>query len=175
MRDRLMLNSDWAVANYLSLCIYHFRCSLAQDEDFFTSPAGDGIVDTVSSLLILNQKSVATADSCQSDRMQWPLFWAGIEMTDPFNQYWILEKLRNEGLREALQCVMLVQAAGVRAGMARIRGIYKATYAGVPGADLVLPMRERKIWTSASSALPKSAGGVMLPGSRNWLKADEAQ
>lgn len=136
VRDRLMLNSDWAVANYFSLCIYHFRCSLAQDEDSFTSPAGGGILDTVSSLLILIQKSVATTDGCQSDRMQWPLFWAGIETTDPFKQHWILEKLRNEGLREALQCVMLVQAAGVRAGMARIRDICKATCAGVPGTDL---------------------------------------
>ncbi|GAB1314792.1 hypothetical protein MFIFM68171_05002 [Madurella fahalii] len=135
-RDRLMLNSDWAVANYFSLCIYHFRCSLTQDEDSFTSPVGAGIADIVSGLLILIQKSVASADSCQSERMQWPLFWVGIETTDPFKQNWVLEKLRNEGLREALQCVMLVQAAGVRVAMARIREICKATCAGLPDAGL---------------------------------------
>ncbi|KAK3370015.1 hypothetical protein B0H63DRAFT_305584 [Podospora didyma] len=132
VRDRLMANSDWAVANYYALCIYHFRCSLAaEDEDGGAVSMIEGTTETSEALLMLIQKTLETDDRGQTDRMQWPLFWAGVEMTDPFKQNWILAKLKTEGLHEALQMVLLKQLGGRRIGIGIIRQICQEACADI--------------------------------------------
>ncbi|KAK0720292.1 hypothetical protein B0H67DRAFT_643566 [Lasiosphaeris hirsuta] len=134
VRDRLMANSDWAAANYYALCIYHFRCSLAGENHGFFS-GSENIDAMVAGLLILTQKSLSTNDEGQLDRLQWPLFWAGIETTDQFKQTWILEKMSSHGLRDALEMIMLEQSDGVRTNMGRVRQICQAT-GWSPEADI---------------------------------------
>ncbi|KAK4181525.1 hypothetical protein QBC36DRAFT_342065 [Triangularia setosa] len=131
-RDRLMLNADWAGVNFYSLCIYHFRCSVTEDNMPFSSRQAAKIADTVNSLMLLIQKSLATGRQDQPDRMQWPLFWAGIETTDRFKRVWVLGELKDEGLLQALRCVLLLQEGGTRVGMAKIREIFQALCLGVP-------------------------------------------
>ncbi|KAK4203059.1 hypothetical protein QBC40DRAFT_304640 [Triangularia verruculosa] len=133
-RDRLMLNADWAGVNLYALCIYHFRCSLTDERLPFSSPGGVRIMETVDSLLLLIQKGLATGRKDQPDRMQWPLFWAGIETTDPFKRVWVLGQLKDEGLLQTLRSVLLLQEGGTRVGMAKIREVFQASCLGVPVA-----------------------------------------
>jgi hypothetical protein len=138
VRDRLLLNSEWAAACYYALHIYHFRCSLANEDEPFASasPGAAHIGEMVSTLLMLVQKSLAAENEGQVNRLQWALFWAGVETTDAFKQRWILSKLKNEGLHEALGQVLSAQAAGVRISMSEIRQTCKASCAGMPDAGL---------------------------------------
>ncbi|KAK0667421.1 hypothetical protein QBC41DRAFT_357393 [Cercophora samala] len=133
-RDRVMLNADWAGVNFYALRIYHFRCSLSEENLPFSSPQTVLIADVVDSLLLLIQKSLATGREDQPDRMQWPLFWAAIETTDPFKRNWALGELRDEGLLQALRCVLLLQEGETRVGMAKIREIFQASCLDVPVA-----------------------------------------
>jgi len=137
---RLLGNSEWAVANYYALLIYHFRCTigaLKETGDLDTggnhsgNEDGNGVEHAVSALLMICQNSIeeATAWKGQLDRLQWALFWVGVEMrTDEFKQRWILFRLTNEALRSALQQVIAEQSAlgGSRIGMKRIRHIFQA-------------------------------------------------
>jgi len=122
-RNRLMANSDWAVANYHAVSIYLARCSLAEEHFPFRSDEGLEILDTAATLLLLIQKTLATDDRVQTERMQWPLFWVGLETTDEFKQMWILSKLNHRVLRDALVKIFLEQSGQVRIGMGRVREI----------------------------------------------------
>ncbi|KAK3936642.1 hypothetical protein QBC46DRAFT_394549 [Diplogelasinospora grovesii] len=123
VRDRLLANADWAVCNYYALRIYHFRCSAVADDE--------SVAETVAALLMLTQKSLATKDKGQSDRLQWPLFWAGIETADTIYRDWIKDKLTDRGLKAALEMVLWEQlVVGERIGMDRIRQICRLTAVG---------------------------------------------
>ncbi|KAK3328552.1 hypothetical protein B0T19DRAFT_356960 [Cercophora scortea] len=152
VRDRLMANSDWAVANYYALCIYWFRCSLMMaGQDSGGRPASllspraysqvqedEGIKETVETLLHLVQRSLAAGDKGQQDRLQWPLFWAGIETTDPFKLFWIFDHLTNQGLHTALRLVLAEQReVGDRIGMGRVRRICQTACADATEVALV--------------------------------------
>ncbi len=121
-RDRLMANSDWAVANYYAVCIYHFRCSLREEDCGFGSDAGIPIAETTAALKALVQRALQVPDKNQIGRMQWPLFWLGIETTDQW-QTWILCQMDNRVLRDALQAILLQQMGGTRVSMRNAREI----------------------------------------------------
>lgn len=122
-RNRLMANSDWAVANYYAVSIYLARCRLAEEHHPFCLDEGYAIVDSASALLLLIQKTLATDNRVQTERLQWPLFWVGLETTDEFKQRWILSKLNHRVLRDALVKIFLEQSDLVRIGMGRVREI----------------------------------------------------
>ncbi|KAM7202575.1 hypothetical protein V8F20_004364 [Naviculisporaceae sp. PSN 640] len=132
-RARPMTTSDWAVANFYALCIYWWRCSIAtqlsgEEAEALHGGSNDdeapscctNIAKTVDDLLVLIQKSLATLDKGQKDRMQWPLFWAGIETDSQFARNWISSELVNPELKRALQVVFLEQASEGGAGRRRI-------------------------------------------------------
>ncbi|KAK0629583.1 hypothetical protein B0T17DRAFT_490512, partial [Bombardia bombarda] len=138
-RDRLLCNSDWAVANYYALSIYYSRCSSSMfsgDADTDEEEEEEDTTGTAETLLILIQKTLASGDRGQLDRMQWPLFWVGVETTDSFKQNWIADKLVNQGLHEAFRVLRLEQLSGGRLGIERIRRICQTACADVPGAEL---------------------------------------
>ncbi|KAM7212377.1 hypothetical protein V8F06_012250 [Rhypophila decipiens] len=118
-RGRDLSNCDWAVANFYSLCIYQRRCSAQVQEEGYTR-RDDGVLDK---LLTLIQRSLAVPDKGQADRMQWPLFWAGIEADTQFSRDWISDRLVNPSLKNALQIVLMEQADGSRISVMRIREI----------------------------------------------------
>ncbi|KAM7203116.1 hypothetical protein V8F33_002464 [Rhypophila sp. PSN 637] len=122
-RGRDISNCDWAVANFYSLCIYQLRCSAQVQEEGCTR-RDDGVLDK---LLTLIQRTLAVPDKGQTDRMQWPLFWAGIEAGTQFSRDWISDKMVNPSLKNALQVVLMEQADGSRISMRRIREICQLT------------------------------------------------
>ncbi|KAH8882277.1 hypothetical protein GQ53DRAFT_753754 [Thozetella sp. PMI_491] len=143
-RDRLMANSDWAVCNYYAVRIYHYRCGIGasgDDEAVAHVPEPDTISETVAALLILIQKTLAACEKGQIDRLQWPLFWAGIETSDPIYREWILMKLTNPGLQAALEIALLEQAGVGRISIGRIRRICREKCTGEldSGSEWVLP------------------------------------
>ena len=136
VRDRMMLNSDWAAANYYALRIYHFRCSLTAEDESFSSSGSLEVADTVESLMMLLQRSLANQDTGQSDRLQWPLFWAGVETRDQFKQGFILLELKDQALNAALREIFQGQQTGVRLAMAEIRQVLQAPCVGVLDANV---------------------------------------
>ena len=73
VRDRLLANSDWAVANFYSLMIYHFRSGIrtGELEEVIDSPplhSDEEISGTVDALMVLIQKSLATPDKRQTGK-----------------------------------------------------------------------------------------------------------
>lgn len=131
VRDRMMLNSDWAAANYYALRIYHFRCSLTAVGGSFSSSGSKKIADIVESLMMLLQRSLANQDSGQSDRLQWPLFWAGVETRDQFKQGFILLELKDQALNVALREIFQMQETGVRLAMAEIQRVLQVSCVGL--------------------------------------------
>ncbi|KAK4211218.1 hypothetical protein QBC37DRAFT_18806 [Rhypophila decipiens] len=122
-RGRDLSNCDWAVANFYSLIIYQRRCSTQVQWEGYTH-RDNGVLDK---LLTLIQRSLAVPDKGQTDRMQWPLFWAGIEADTQFSRDWISDKLVNPSLNNALQIVLMEQADGSRISVRRIREICQLT------------------------------------------------
>ncbi|KAK3995570.1 hypothetical protein QBC44DRAFT_348151 [Cladorrhinum sp. PSN332] len=129
VRDRMLQNADWAIANYYALRIYHSRCSLQVADESFASPDSTAISNTVDSLMILLQKSLANEAVGQSDRLHWPLFWAGVETTDQFKQEFILCWLKDQRLRQAMRQIFQMQETGVRLGMIEIRQVLQTSCA----------------------------------------------
>ncbi|KAK3311765.1 hypothetical protein B0H66DRAFT_578790 [Apodospora peruviana] len=147
VRNRLLANSDWAVANFYALCIYWFRCSVPEGgreipkgEPLRLTLDGEeqSITEMVEALIVLIQKSLTTRDKGQTDRLQWPLFWAGIEVAGKFKEDWVFERLTSPGLRSALEFVLLEHqaAGGRRVGVGRIRQICQMTCSDVSGVDM---------------------------------------
>lgn len=73
VRDRLLANSDWAVANFYSLMICHFRSGILAEEldNNVTGPPSymeEGISGAVDALMVLIQKSLATPDKGQTGK-----------------------------------------------------------------------------------------------------------
>ena len=131
VRDRLINNSDWAVCNYYALCIYHFRCSIdTEDVETSLSDQFEDIAGVVADLVLLIQKTLAAGGNVQIDRLQWPLFWAGIETSDPVYRDWILMKLINPELQAALEIALLEQSYVRRIGIGRIRMICREKCSG---------------------------------------------
>ncbi len=131
VRDRLMANADWAVCNYYALCIYQFRCGLDGMEAAGDAGLQSGeIEEIVASLLILVQKTLAGCEKGQLDRLQWSLFWAGIESADPYT----LMNLTSPSLQAALEAVLLEQSGKGRIGISRIRQICREKSAGFAGS-----------------------------------------
>ncbi|KAK5658275.1 hypothetical protein OQA88_2250 [Cercophora sp. LCS_1] len=127
LRSRLLANADWAVANFYSIRIYNFRCSMTNkmrpffpDRDADTISLPSGIRKAVSSLTDVLKKSLATGDRQQIDRLQWPLVWAGLETTDPPTQDWILAKLTNPIAQKVVAVVFQEQMNGMRVSMQRM-------------------------------------------------------
>jgi len=125
-RNRLMANSDWAVASFHAVRIYNFRCSMTEGMRPFSCHDDNDISKTVSSLTFLLQKSLATDDRQQMDRLQWPLVWVGIETTDRSKQIWILSKLSNPIAHDVVKAVLNEQSNGMRVSMQRMGEICHA-------------------------------------------------
>lgn len=127
LRDRLVGNADWAVTNFYALCIYFFRWSRRPSSALCTQTqhdfVEDPIVRVVATLLTLIQKALASGIAGQLDRLQWPLFWAGTETDDLIYREWILNKLVDPALRNALEIIFVEQPGGTRLGLDRIREI----------------------------------------------------
>ena len=129
-RDRLLCNADWAACNFHALTIYHHRWS---------SPEGGvGVADTVADLLSIIRKTLAGGGKGQLDRVQWPLFWAGVETDDVYYQDWISARMTNRRLQAALQAVYQEQVlSGSRVNIGRIRQLCRQSCADVLLSDRI--------------------------------------
>ncbi|KAK4191301.1 hypothetical protein QBC35DRAFT_512725 [Podospora australis] len=131
-RGRMTKNSEWATALYFALKVYHFRCGMTAETESFFSTGSNVISQTVSSMMLLLQRSLAMNDEGQADRLQLPLFWAGIETTSPIEKTWILSELKHGALNRALRHIYQEQENGRRVGMARLHQLLDASCVGLP-------------------------------------------
>ena len=75
-------------------------------------------------LLSIVQRSFVSSRGELHDRLQWPLFLAGIETDDGIYKEWILSRITKNRARAALQQTIDIQSnSGKRLGMGEIRSL----------------------------------------------------
>lgn len=136
VRNRHLGNADWAVANLYALCIYLFRCTFDSGPDALAvlPPEVSAIARDTSGLLRIMDRSLDGGPKGQIDRFQWPIFWAGVESVgedDWLKWKWVRERLTNPSLLATFQVIQEEQlAAGLRAGIARVREVCREPWGG---------------------------------------------
>jgi len=113
-RDRQLGNADWAVANAYAFCIYLSRC--AEEHDVLLPPSITTIPANPAGLFNIFHRSLHSGGPVhQHDRLQWAIFWGGIQTRDGIHQDWAKEKLEWTSL--SLRKVMgIVQEEQLRTG-----------------------------------------------------------
>ncbi|KAG7286247.1 hypothetical protein NEMBOFW57_008554 [Staphylotrichum longicolle] len=137
VRDRHLGNADWAVASLYALCIYLFRCTLDSGPDALAvlPPEVSAIARDTSGLLWIMDRSIKRGPEGQSERFQWPIFWAGIESFEKcswLQRDWVQGKLTSPSLLATFQVIQEEQlATGLRAGIGRVREVCREPWGGV--------------------------------------------
>ncbi|KFY49407.1 hypothetical protein V495_00596 [Pseudogymnoascus sp. VKM F-4514 (FW-929)] len=122
-RSRLLVNADLDVILFNALRIYYFRSTIV-DLNVETPPEIHAAVKTV---LSVTQKSFVARRDEYHDRLQWPLFMAGIETDDGIYREWIVSSLISSHMLVALQRTVEMQITlGQRLEMSAIRQMFCA-------------------------------------------------
>jgi hypothetical protein len=80
------------------------------------------IETSLKTLLTIVQRTFASKSTELHDRLQWPLFIAGIETSDPIYREWIFTRLTSSRVAAALQRALDTQSfSGQRLRMPEIR------------------------------------------------------
>jgi hypothetical protein len=117
-RTRVLINADYDVVLFMALRIYYFRTTCL--EPSVASPLE--IETALKNLLSIVQRSFVSSKGQLHDRLQWPLFLAGIETDDGIYKEWILSRITKNRARSALQQTIDIQnSSGKRLGMGEIR------------------------------------------------------
>ncbi|KAE9378607.1 hypothetical protein N431DRAFT_363208 [Stipitochalara longipes BDJ] len=101
-RTRVKMNADYDVVLYDALKVYYFRTTVAEAE----SEAPPDIRRALKNIMTIIRRTFASNGNELYDRLQWPLFLAGIETDDDFYSDWILSRLPNNRARAALKTVI---------------------------------------------------------------------
>ena len=126
-RSRLLINADYDVVLFNALRIYYFRTT-CQDSRVESPP---DIQIALKTLLSVVQRSFASGRGELNDRLQWPLFLAGIETDDGIYREWILSRITKDGTRSALQRTIDIQEdSGQLLGMGEIMSLLDDCDAG---------------------------------------------
>lgn len=103
-----------------ALQIYHFRSTVA---GCWTETPIE-IQESAKIIPTIIQRTFSARGTELHDRLQWPLFLAGIEIRDTIYRDWILSRITNNRVAGALQQVIDVQeSAGIRMSMIAIRNL----------------------------------------------------
>jgi hypothetical protein len=84
-----------------ALRIYYFRSTVSN----LTVATPLDINTSIDVVLTIIKRTFSSQSTELHDRLQWPLFLAGIETENTIYQDWILLRLTNKGVTEALQSV----------------------------------------------------------------------
>lgn len=96
------MNADYDVVLFNALRVYYFRSTVDEGE----SAAPQHIRIALKNIMTIIRQTFASNGNELYDRLQWPLFLAGIETDDGFYSDWILSKLPKNRARMALETVI---------------------------------------------------------------------
>lgn len=119
-RTRVLVNADYDVVLFNALRIYYFRSTIT-DLTMDTPPE---ICLALKNLLSIVRQTFAFNGTELHERLQWPLFLAGIETDDPIYREWIILKLTSYCVLGALKSTLEAQQrTGKRLTMMGIRDL----------------------------------------------------
>jgi len=119
-RPRLLTNAEFIVSYFYAVRIYHFRSSITDAKDKEERPFA--VSRALAAILDIAQRTFATGNEELYERMQWPLFMAGLETSDAIHKEWILEKLSIGTFKETLSEITRIQeSSGKRSGIGEVR------------------------------------------------------
>lgn len=96
------------MAYFYALRIYKFRC-FNQDHGTATTIPPE-VQSSLNSILCIAQRSFSSPQADQMvERLQWPLFMAGVETSDNIHKEWIGSKLKRARLSETFKRVLEIQ------------------------------------------------------------------
>jgi len=119
-RPRVLVNADYDVVLFNALRVYYFRSTI-YDLGMETPPE---IQTSLKILLTIIQRTFASKGTEMHDRLQWPLFLAGIETSDPIYKEWIFSRITSSQVSAALRRTLDAQdLCGQRLKMPEIRDL----------------------------------------------------
>jgi hypothetical protein len=114
------MNADYDVVLFNALRVYYFRTTLS-DLEVETPPE---VETALESLFFVIERTFASKNNDLHDRLQWPMFIAGIETNSKINGQWILSKITKNRARAALEQTIETQSfTGKRLTMSEIRAL----------------------------------------------------
>ena len=114
------MNADYDVVLFNALRVYYFRATLSALEAE-TPPEVEAALE---SLFFVIERTFASKNNDLHDRLQWPMFIAGIETNSKINGQWILSKNTKNRARAALEQTIETQSfTGKRLTMSEIRAL----------------------------------------------------
>lgn len=120
-RDRVLINADYDVVLFHALKVYYFRVT---DSDSTTSEIPPEIKRALTTMLDIVDRTFTLKTSVLHDRLQWPLFLAGIETDDNRIRHLILGSITSRRAREALERTIEHQlCSGKRLAMSVIKAL----------------------------------------------------
>jgi hypothetical protein len=119
-RARVLVNADYDVVLFNALRIYYFRSTIS-DLSIETPPE---IQTSLKAVLTIIQRTFSSRSTELHDRLQWPLFLAGIETNDPIYREWIFSRLTSDRVATVLQQTLDAQSfSGKRLHVVQIRNM----------------------------------------------------
>ncbi|KUJ09596.1 uncharacterized protein LY89DRAFT_690066 [Mollisia scopiformis] len=119
--DRVLINADYDVVLFHSLRVYYFRAIIS---DSNTAEIPQDIKQALDIMLDIIQRTFASKSSELHDRLQWPLFLAGIETDNGLYRKAIMSSITSRRAREALQKTIDHQTcSGKRLAMSVIKAL----------------------------------------------------
>jgi hypothetical protein len=114
------MNADYDVVLFNALRVYYFRATLS-DLEVETPPE---VETALESLFFVIERTFASKNNDLHDRLQWPMFIAGIETNNRIYGQWILSKITKNRARAALEQTIEAQSlTGKRLTMSEIRAL----------------------------------------------------
>jgi hypothetical protein len=100
------MNADYDVVLFNALKVYYFRTTVTDLE----TKAPSDIQTALKNLLTIIRRTFDSKGNKLLDRLQWPLFLAGIETDDGFYSDWILSRISKSRARTALETIIQRQS-----------------------------------------------------------------
>lgn len=117
----MLINADYDVVLFNALKVYYFRVN---DTDSSTVEIPPDVQIALTNVLEIIEKTFASKSSDLHDRLQWPLFLAGIETSNRIYRNWIVNNISSRRAREALQQTIDHQScSGKRLAMSVIKAL----------------------------------------------------
>lgn len=124
-RTRVLINADYDVVLFNALKVYYFRTTI----DLGIETLQD-VEKALKTLIFVIQRTFVSKNNELHDRLQWPLFLAGMETDDGIYREWILSRITNKQARAALQQTIDHQiCSGKRLAMSTIKDLLSSTEA----------------------------------------------
>jgi hypothetical protein len=101
-RSRVQMNADYDVVLFNALKVYYFRAKVADTE----MEAPPDIQAALKNILNIIRRTFASNGNELHDRLQWPLFLAGIETDNGFYSDWILSRISKNKAKGVLETVI---------------------------------------------------------------------